>query len=150
MDHAVVGRDDGETEVDIDLPVEAHIPPDYVPEMRHKIDLYRRLTRLDDIRQLDDLRLELLDRFGEIPHETLRLFQLAELRVDAALWMVKSITTEDEYMVLTYTDKGRMEQLARRRKDSLRIVDHQKAYYFTGYKRSEKIDWLAIARKIFE
>lgn len=138
------------TEVDIDLPIEAFIPSDYVPEMRHKIDLYRRLTRLDDIRQLDDLRLELLDRFGDIPQETLKLFQLAELRVDAAIWMVKSITTEDEYLVLTYTDKGRMEQLARRRKDALRIVDHQKAYYFTGHKRSEKIDWLAIARKIFE
>jgi transcription-repair coupling factor (superfamily II helicase) len=138
------------TEVDIDLPVEAFIPSNYVPEMRHKIDLYRRLTRLDDIRQLEDLRLELLDRFGDIPRETLRLFQLAELRVDAAIWMVKSITTEDEYLVLTYTEKGRMEQLARRRKDALRIVDHQKAYFFTGYKRSEKVDWLSIARKIFE
>lgn len=138
------------TEVDIDLPVEAFIPSEYVPEMRHKIDLYRRLTRLDDIRQLDDLRLELLDRFGDIPQETLRLFQLAELRVDAAIWMVKSITTEDEYLVLTYTDKSRMEQLARRRKDALRIVDQQKAYFLTGHKRSEKVDWLAIARKIFE
>jgi hypothetical protein len=43
-----------------------------------------------------------------------------------------------------------MEQLARRRKDALRIVDHQKAYFFTGHKRSEKVDWLSIARKIFE
>jgi transcription-repair coupling factor (superfamily II helicase) len=138
------------TEVDVDLPVEAFIPSEYVPEMRHKIDLYRRLTRLDDVRQLKDLQLELLDRFGNIPVETQRLFQLAELRVDAAIWMVKSITTEDEYLVLTYTDRSRMEQLARRRKEKLRIVDHQKAYYFTGHTRTEKIDWIAIARKIFE
>jgi hypothetical protein len=43
-----------------------------------------------------------------------------------------------------------MEQLARRRKEKLRIVDHQKAYYFTGHTRTEKIDWISIARKIFE
>ena len=137
------------TEVDIDLPIEAFIPPDYVPEMRHKIDLYRRLTRLDDIRQLDDLRDELLDRFGEIPAATQRLFTLAELRVDAAIWMVKSVTTEDEYLVLTYTDKGRMEQLARMRRGALRIVDQQKAYFFTGYKRTDKVDWLHIAKQMF-
>jgi transcription-repair coupling factor (superfamily II helicase) len=137
------------TEVDIDLPVEALIPSAYVPELRHKIDLYRRLTRLDDIRQLEDLKSELLDRFGPIPIEVQRLFQLAELRVDAAIWMVKSLTTDDEYIVLTYTDRSRIEQLARSRRGKLRVVDQQKAYYHTGYKRTDKVDWLAIAREIF-
>jgi transcription-repair coupling factor (superfamily II helicase) len=137
------------TEVDIDLPVEALIPSVYVPELRHKIDLYRRLTRLDDIRQLEDLKSELLDRFGPIPIEVQRLFQLAELRVDAAIWMVKSLTTDDEYIVLTYTDRSRIEQLARSRRGKLRVVDQQKAYYHTGYKRTDKVDWLAIAREIF-
>lgn len=137
------------TEVDIDLPVEAYIPTDYVPELRHKIDLYRRLTRLDDIRQLEDVRAELLDRFGPVPTPVQRLFELAELRVDAAIWMIKSITTEDEYLVLTYTDRGRIEQLSRMRKERLRVVDQQKAYYLTGFKRTEKVDWLSLTKEIF-
>ncbi len=91
----------------------------------------------------------MLDRFGPVPTPVQRLFELAELRVDAAIWMIKSITTEDEYLVLTYTDRGRIEQLSRMRKERLRVVDQQKAYYLTGFKRTEKVDWLSLTKEIF-
>ena len=51
-------------EVEIDLPGEGHIPRSYVPDMRLKIDLYRRLARIAGAEELRDLRCELQDRFG--------------------------------------------------------------------------------------
>ena len=51
-------------EVDVDLPGEGHIPRSYVPDMRLKIDLYRRLGRISSFDELRDLRSELRDRFG--------------------------------------------------------------------------------------
>ena len=42
-------------------------PPDYVPDMRTKIDLYRRLVRIANIDQVGEFRQELLDRFGPPP-----------------------------------------------------------------------------------
>ena len=47
-------------EVDVDLPVEAYIPASYVPDMRLKIDLYRRLARVTDLTELADFATEFL------------------------------------------------------------------------------------------
>ena len=43
-------------EVEVDLPGEGHIPRSYVPDMRLKIDLYRRLGRISGMDELRDLR----------------------------------------------------------------------------------------------
>src|SRR5206468_3404440 len=45
-------------DVHLDLPGEAHIPVAYVPDMRSKIDLYRRLSRVTTDTELDDLEGE--------------------------------------------------------------------------------------------
>ena len=54
-------------EVDIDLPGKAYIPPSYVPDMRPKIDLYRRLARVSTDAELEDFAAELVDRLGRLP-----------------------------------------------------------------------------------
>ena len=43
-------------EVDVDLPGEGYIPRSYVPDMRLKIDLYRRLARVSNLTELEDFR----------------------------------------------------------------------------------------------
>ncbi|MFO0942588.1 MAG: transcription-repair coupling factor [Pirellulales bacterium] len=134
-------------EVEIDLPVDAYLPQDYVPELRQRIDIYRRLSRIEDVRQLDDIREELADRFGQVPDCVLRLLQLAELRIDAALWFVKSLQTENNYLVLTYSNRNRIEHLAKLHDRRLRIVDQQKAYWITD--DSGPIDWIKEARQAF-
>ena len=54
-------------DVNIDLPGEAYLPRDYVPDMRAKIDLYRRLAQLTTEAAVDDFASELADRFGPLP-----------------------------------------------------------------------------------
>jgi len=133
-------------DVEVNLPAEAFIPSDYVPEMRHKIDLYRRLSRMDDVRKLSELRQELEDRFGSPPAVVERLLEVAELRIDATLWSVKCIAIEEDHMVLTYGDKKRIEQLARRHGDRLKVLDRQKAYWSIV---DEKRTLLEVAKAIF-
>src|SRR5439155_16246478 len=41
-------------EVTIDLPWPAYLPHDYVPGQRLRIEVYRRLTRVRDVRKLED------------------------------------------------------------------------------------------------
>src|SRR6185295_17596795 len=56
-------------DVSIDLPGQTFIPRDYVPAMRLKIDLYRRVARVATNAEWDDLVSELADRFGPHPRE---------------------------------------------------------------------------------
>src|SRR4029078_2059710 len=64
----------------VDLPVEAHLPDDYVPEEAQKLELYRRLARARDAGDLAAFRQELTDRFGPMPQPVIRLLEGAALR----------------------------------------------------------------------
>src|SRR5262249_14436960 len=74
----------------VDLPIGAYFPRQYVPDMRIKIDLYRRLSRFIKEKDLDEFRAELIDRFGPLPAPVEQLVLLARLRVWAHGWKVGS------------------------------------------------------------
>lgn len=134
-------------DVDVDLPIEAYLPTDYVPELRQRIDLYRRLSRVNDVRVLDDMRDEMLDRFGRLPECVERLLRIAELKIDASLWFVKALHVEDNFLVMTYSNRQRIEHLAKLHDRKLKIVDQQKAYW--PVTANGNTDWLKEARQAF-
>ena len=115
-------------DVEVELPGEAYLPTDYVPDIRLKIDLYRRLARIADAAQLREFRDELVDRFGPLPDPVRRMLALAELRMDAAVWQIARISMEDGYLVFRYTNRARVDQLARSTRGKLRVVDRETAY----------------------
>ncbi len=119
-------------DVDLDVPGAAFLPDAYVADMRFKIDLYRRLTRIAGVDELQQLRAELEDRFGPPPDSVLRLLELAELRIDAAVWQISAIFVEDPYLVFRYGHQPRVEQLARMSGGRLRVVDDKSAYLHAG------------------
>ncbi|MGI9472781.1 MAG: transcription-repair coupling factor [Rubripirellula sp.] len=137
-------------DVDIDLPVEAYLPEDYVPDLRHKIDLYRRMAKINDASHIDEVREELRDRFGPLPAATGRMLELAELRMDAAAWQISAITSDARFIVLHYTDRRQIEQLAKTSSIAIRIVDRQRAYIPTkDYNMNVDAvgtSWLQLAR----
>ncbi len=116
-------------DVELHLPIEAYLPAEYVADMRQKIDIYRRVSRLQDIQSVADMRQELIDRFGELPPPAQRMLDLAEIRMDATLWSVRSIAIEDHFLCLTYTDPRRIEQLSQKHSGHLRVVDRHTAYW---------------------
>lgn len=115
-------------DVDIDLPGEAFLPDDYVPDMRLKVDLYRRLARVAGADQVTDFRNELIDRFGPLPPPVERMLELAELKIDAAVWQVVGIHIEDRYLAIRYSHRERIEQLSRLCQGKLRVADDRMAY----------------------
>lgn len=115
-------------EVNVDLPGDAYLPRRYVPDMRMKIDLYRRLARVATAAELSDLTSELNDRFGPPLPEVTRLLSLMEVRMLAQAWEIDSIHLEDDFVVLTYASRPRIEQLTRKSGKRLRVVDDRSAY----------------------
>jgi transcription-repair coupling factor (superfamily II helicase) len=115
-------------DVDMDLPGAAYLPDAYVPDMRTKVDIYRRLTRLDSYSQIGEMRGELVDRFGPLPPEVEHLLALTELKMDAAVWQVNAIYVEERFLVLRGTNAERMGQLAKKLNGRLRVVDDIKGY----------------------
>ena len=73
----------GDTIIEAD--VDAYIPEFYVEDDSERLDIYRRLYRAQTIKAADDIRLELVDRFGTSVEEVENLFILSNLRVLGAL-----------------------------------------------------------------
>ncbi len=67
----------------VDLPLEANLPVEYVPDEAQKLELYRRLARARTAGDLAAFRQEVTDRFGPMPPQVLRLVEVAELRLAA-------------------------------------------------------------------
>ena len=70
-----------EQEVSIELPVDAHLPHDYVPSERLRLEAYKRLAAVRSDAEVDEVRAELVDRYGEPPASVGTLLQVARLRV---------------------------------------------------------------------
>lgn len=119
-------------DVTIDLPISAYFPEKYLPDMRTKIDLYRRLARIAVEAELDDLRAELSDRFGPPPEAVDELIELARLRVWAHRRRIIQVHLEGKYAVLTYSDRKELEKLIERSGGQLRVADARSAYLPLG------------------
>ena len=70
-------------EMKIELPVNAHLPHDYVPGERLRLEAYRKLASALTNEAIDEVLAELVDRYGEPPQEVKNLIDVARFRVDA-------------------------------------------------------------------
>lgn len=68
-------------EVRIDLPVDAHLPTDYIGSDRLRLEAYRRLAAAADTAQIGAAVEELTDRYGPLPLPVQRLVAVASLRL---------------------------------------------------------------------
>lgn len=68
-------------DVRIDLPVDAHLPPDYIGSDRLRLEAYRRLAAAADEAAVVAVVDELIDRYGPLPEPALRLVSVARLRL---------------------------------------------------------------------
>jgi transcription-repair coupling factor (superfamily II helicase) len=86
----------------VDLPVEAHLPDDYVPDEPQKLELYRRLAKVRDSGGLAAMRQEIVDRYGPMPEPVLRLTEVVELRLAAEAAGIASMAREEGELVVRY------------------------------------------------
>ncbi len=67
-------------EVRVDLPIDAHIPHDYVPGERLRLEAYRKIAAAPDSEALAAVEEELIDRYGQPPAPVHRLLAVARFR----------------------------------------------------------------------
>ncbi|MBQ6641438.1 MAG: transcription-repair coupling factor, partial [Saccharopolyspora sp.] len=82
------------SEVRVDLPVDAHIPHDYVPGERLRLEAYRKIAAAVDQESLDAVRAELGDRYGQLPEPVERLLKVARFRQVCREYGVTEVTLQ--------------------------------------------------------
>ncbi|MEJ7633809.1 transcription-repair coupling factor [Aeromicrobium sp.] len=105
------GDAEPEREVKIELPIEAHLPHEYVQSERLRLEMYKRLADVRLLADVDELRAELVDRYGEPPEAVEVLLDVARLRVrvrDAGLTEVTAAGPNVRFAPLKLPDSAQM------------------------------------------
>ncbi|MGH8874196.1 MAG: TRCF domain-containing protein, partial [Acidimicrobiia bacterium] len=115
----VEARSPGPPEVRIDLPVDAHLPDDYVPAQQLRLEAYRRLALATTHPEVDDVAAEWEDRYGPLPQAATALMDIARLRVEALrVGLTELVKLRREVRLapvdLTPSQEVRLQRLARR------------------------------------
>jgi transcription-repair coupling factor (superfamily II helicase) len=85
-------------EVRVELPVDAHIPHDYVPGERLRLEAYTRIAAIDSVEDITAVRDELADRYGQPPQPVLNLLAVARLRARARRAGLTDITQQGSHI----------------------------------------------------
>ncbi|MCX4747103.1 transcription-repair coupling factor [Kitasatospora sp. NBC_01287] len=81
-------------EVKIELPVDAHVPHDYAPGERLRLQAYRSIAAVNSEADIEQVRAELGDRYGKLPDPVENLLLVAALRLFARRCGVADITLQ--------------------------------------------------------
>jgi transcription-repair coupling factor (superfamily II helicase) len=95
-----------EAEVKIELPVDAHLPHEYVPSERLRLEMYKRLAEVRTSGQVDEVRAELVDRYGPVPEPVENLLAVAALRVRARDAGLSDVNVQGKFVRFLPVDVG--------------------------------------------
>ncbi|MGJ9460226.1 transcription-repair coupling factor [Oceanobacillus sp. CF4.6] len=97
-------------EPELALILDAYIPDAYISDEKQKIDIYKQFQGMTLKEDIEELKDELMDRFGDYPKEVDNLFTVSSLKIYAKTERVESITERNKNIVLLI-DENRSQQV---------------------------------------
>ncbi|MCR4842218.1 MAG: transcription-repair coupling factor [Eubacterium sp.] len=76
----------------IEINIDAYIPESYISDEFRKLDMYKRISRIEDRKDREDMEAELTDRFGNPPKSVQVLMRAAEMKAAAHRVYITSIS----------------------------------------------------------
>ena len=95
-----------EIDPEIDLPIPAFFPQDYIEDINQRLVFYRRLASARSEVEVHEIGEELRDRFGSLPPAAGNLFQVMNLKLLLKQAGVRRISAEKEKVVLTFDSQS--------------------------------------------
>jgi transcription-repair coupling factor (superfamily II helicase) len=95
-------------EPEINLEIKGYIPKDYVSDLNQRLEIYRRLQLLDAFEELQTLKVELTDRYGNFPEEVEKLLILLEIKLYCQRLGISKIQLRQNEVALTLDSSTRL------------------------------------------
>ncbi len=142
--------------VTLDLPLDAYLPNEYVPDERVRLSVYQRMAEAQTPDAVRELRNDLRDRFGDLPEAAESLLQWLLIKAMALQAGVSSIVTTDEEFIVRLPDRSQSlmdrEKLRRRygRDAAVRIGPQYIRLDRRSLNRAGGTEWLAALTGVLE
>jgi transcription-repair coupling factor (superfamily II helicase) len=83
----------------VEIPIDAYIPAEYIPDNKQKVGLYKKIANATGIQTIEDIYHEVVDRFGDLPQPVLNLLNLAKIKGLAREVGLASLTKERHELI---------------------------------------------------
>ncbi len=129
----------------IDLDVDAFVPPAYIVNEVQKLDIYKRIAGIENEKERDDMKDELLDRFGEIPKSADNLLRIALIRVAAHKLYITDVKGKNERITFTFRPDAKLNPagiplLLKKYGQSLAFTAYGNPFFTYKYKKTGLIE----------
>ncbi|CNK06664.1 transcription-repair coupling factor [Yersinia frederiksenii] len=96
-----------QTEIEMRMPV--LLPEDFIPDVNVRLSFYKRIASARNETELDELKVELIDRFGKLPDAARYLLHTAQLRQQAQSLGIKRIEGNERGGFIEFGDKNKVD-----------------------------------------
>lgn len=96
-----------QTEIEMRMPV--LLPEDFIPDVNVRLSFYKRIASARNETELDELKVELIDRFGKLPDAARYLLHTAELRQQAQKLGIKRIEGNERGGFIEFGEKNQVD-----------------------------------------
>ncbi|MHC3376285.1 transcription-repair coupling factor [Ligilactobacillus equi] len=93
-------------DAEIILGLEAYLPADYIDDQRQKIEIYKRIKQMETQEQFEEIRDDLVDRFGEYPEAVSNLLEIGKMKMKADQALVAKIKQVKGKVEIILTDQA--------------------------------------------
>ena len=129
----------------IDLDVDAFIPPSYIVNEVQKLDIYKRIAGIENLKERDDMKDELLDRFGAIPKSVDNLLRIALIRVSAHALFMTEIKGKNERITFTFrpdakVNPAKIPGLLKKYEQKLAFTAYGNPFFTYKYKKTGLVE----------
>ncbi|MBQ8822590.1 MAG: transcription-repair coupling factor [Lachnospiraceae bacterium] len=124
----------------VDLDVDAFIPPSYIVNEAQKLDIYKRIAGIENPKERDEMKDELLDRFGELPRSVDNLLRIALIRAQAHSLYMTEIKGKNERIQFTFRPDAKIDvvkipEMLRKYKDQLTFTAYGNPFFTYKYRK---------------
>jgi transcription-repair coupling factor (superfamily II helicase) len=134
----------------IDLGFASYIPKSYIPSDRQRMDVYRRIAVARNSKDLKRLSIDLDDLFGAVPKDVEMLIDLADLRVRAGRYGIKSIIASGTDLIFSFDKTDNVGDLFAKSPGIVRIPDPKTVYVRLNKSYFEPATLIPVLRKILK
>ncbi|MCG6938051.1 MAG: transcription-repair coupling factor [Gammaproteobacteria bacterium] len=120
--------------IEIDLALPALIPDDYVYDIHQRLMLYKRISNAGNQAALDDIRVELIDRFGLLPEYVKNLFTVTEIKLAAQPMGIIKIEATDSAINIKFDEQPNISHVK-----LIELIQTQSGLYHFDGKQSLRI-----------
>ncbi|STQ75465.1 transcription-repair coupling factor [Grimontia hollisae] len=96
-------------QTDIELRIPALLPDSYIPDVNTRLSLYKRIAGTKTPDDIEELRVELIDRFGLLPEAASNLLKIQLLKLHAAKLGIRKIDAHDRGGVIEFTQNAQID-----------------------------------------